>query len=348
MHGTRRSMLNPLDDDIDDNDETGSIHSLIPTIIRQDKVRILSWMLRGGGMIGMTFLNPACSVMAMNYASPSILAPFSGLTLVWIVLFSQPLIHEKPTTRQIIAASLIILGEVLVAVFGDHTNVESMTISQVTASYKEGPFLVYIIGTMLWMILLLIWMKYSTNPTLKRFAWGVAGGSITGFQNFLKDLLTLFQVKGKDESLPWYTAVLALLAITTAFTGLLFLTACMKRYDATYSAAMFVGSFVVSASIMSAVHYSTFAHLQGLTNVILYPGGLFVLMGGVWMLVKEKGAEVLDEIEDSPAVNMDEDSIVTGSTTSPDVARVELVRIFFLMLCDFTTKRIHLTHCNFA
>eukprot|EP00977_Amphora_coffeiformis_P016283 scaffold4976_cov161-Amphora_coffeaeformis.AAC.29 len=341
-HGARRSTLDP---DNDDHDHTGATHSLMPdetstTTIRRDTVWMLSWFLRGSGMIGMTFLNPACSVMAMNYASPSILAPFSGLTLVWIVLLSQPLIHEKPTVRQIIAASLIIFGEILVAVFGDHTNVESMTIDKVTASYKEGPFLAYMVGTMLWMILLMIWMKYSTNPTLKRFAWGVAGGSITGFQNFLKDTLTLFQVKGNDESLPWYTGLLALLAIVTAFTGLLFLTACMKRYDATYSAAMFVGSFVVSASIMSAVHYATFAHLQGLSNLILYPGGLLVLMGGVWMLVKEKGAEVLDDVEESSAVDSAEDSIVTGSTTSPGAARTELVRIFWCTVIRQRTLRI--------
>jgi EamA-like transporter family len=87
--------------------------------------------LRVFGMIGMTFLNPLCSVLAMNYASPSILAPFSGLTLVWIVLFSEPLIGEKPSIRQIIAAALIVLGEVIIAFFGDHTNDEGITVNDV-------------------------------------------------------------------------------------------------------------------------------------------------------------------------------------------------------------------------
>ena len=67
----------------------------------------------------------------MNYASPSILAPFSGLTLVWIVLFSESMIGEKPSRYQVLAASLIIFGEVLVAIFGDHTNDEGMTVEDV-------------------------------------------------------------------------------------------------------------------------------------------------------------------------------------------------------------------------
>jgi uncharacterized membrane protein len=75
------------------------------------------------------------------------------------------------------------------------------------------------------------------------------------------------------------------MAILTAFGGLLLLTACMKRYDATYSAAMFVGSFVIMASIMSAVHYNTLQHLDGVVNLIFYPMGLAILMSGVYMLI---------------------------------------------------------------
>ena len=61
----------------------------------------------------------------------------------------------------------------------------------------------------------------------------------------------------------------------------------MKRYDATYSAASFVGSFVVSASVMAALHYNTFAQLKGIVNLILYPFGIFILMIGVYLLVRE-------------------------------------------------------------
>jgi hypothetical protein len=56
--------------------------------------------LRYSGMFGMTVLNPACGVMAMRYISPSICAPFSGLTMVWILLFSGRTIGEYPTATQ--------------------------------------------------------------------------------------------------------------------------------------------------------------------------------------------------------------------------------------------------------
>jgi glucose uptake protein GlcU len=95
----------------------------------------------------------------------------------------------------------------------------------------------------------------------------------------------------------------ASLGMLTAFGGLLLLTACMKKYDATYSAAMFVGSFVITTSIMSAVHYDTFDHLNDIENLILYPTGLVILMVGVCLLVMERKNDSLtsNESENSPS-----------------------------------------------
>jgi hypothetical protein len=164
------------------------------------------------------------------------------------------------------------------------------------------------------MVLIFYWMHHrSVSPTLKRFAWGVSSGSITGLQNFLKDASTLLKATRASQGLPWYLPLFAILAIVSAFSGLLLLTACMKRYDATYSSAMFVGSFVVSSSIMSAAHYSTFAHLETLWNKILYPSGLLILMGGVLLLVQEQ-KEPNDDNEDD----------ITGTSTVTPSERSEM------------------------
>jgi Uncharacterized conserved protein len=136
------------------------------------------------------------------------------------------------------------------------------------------------------LLYILLVRQPTTSDTLNRFAWGVSGGSITGLQNFLKDSLTIIKACGATgEAYPWYFYIFVLLAMLSSFTGLLFLTACMKRYDATFSSAMFVGSFVISASIMSAVHYDTFQNLESIWNWIMYLLGLMILMIGVKMLV---------------------------------------------------------------
>jgi hypothetical protein len=340
------------DDDSSDNDRRSLFESSSPSSKRgggrrrhlqlnppndedhPQKSMWLAYFLRSMGMLGMTVFNPLSTVIAMNYASPSILAPFSGLTLVWIILLSKPLLGEKTTPAQVLACSFILVGEVVVAAFGDHTNDDGVTVEDVVRvcslkevsgkrrrsgfihsfihavssssfsirthrqkqSYLQPPFLIYCVGLFLWMVILTRWMLLPTvSPTLQRFSWGVWGGSITGLQNFLKDALTVLKATsstaphiGPIPVPPLLFFVLFAGAILAAFSGLCVLTLCMKRYDVTYSASMFVGSFVVSASIMSAVHYNTFSHLHSLQDFVLYPAGLVFLIIGVVMLAQEE------------------------------------------------------------
>lgn len=111
---------------------------------------------------------------------------------------------------------------------------------------------------------------------------------ITGFQNFLKDSLSIIKAcEANNQALPWYFYICASFAALTAFSGLLILTRCMKIYDATFSASMFVGSFIISASIMADIHYHTFENLTGVINYIMYPTGLGVLLIGLYLSVND-------------------------------------------------------------
>ena len=175
------------------------------------------------------------------------------------------------------------------------------------------------------------WIHYAESPRLRKFAWGTCGGSLTGLQNFLKDALTLLKAKhdavenGDEEfHFPWFYSLFIILAGATAFVGLLWLTACMKRYDAAYSSATFVGSFVVSASIMSAVHYKTFEMLHDTWNYVLYPVGLCILMIGVYILVLEKNVHDDDQIDGGRIVdaNAAEEPVrVIGKDSIPSEVR---------------------------
>lgn len=179
----------------------------------------------------------------------------------------------------------------------------------------------------------------NTSLFLKRFAWGVSGGSITGLQNFLKDALTIGKAKHAssssaedDAGWSWYLMLFIFLAVATAFGGLLLLTACMKRYDATYSSAMFVGSFVVSASVMSAVHYRTFQNLVHVWNYVMYPMGLVVLMAGVLILVhetKEHSAEDNEDVEETNGhatlANLTSNDLVRRKTSHASVLIIQFI-----------------------
>jgi len=208
---------------------------------------------------------------------------------------------------------------VIVGIFGDHTNDDGVTLEEIVASYKQVSFQLFFVGMILWMSYLAYLIMYPTTPTLRRFAWGVASGSITGFQNFLKDSLSIIKASENEGlSLPWYFYILATSACLTAFSGLLILTACMKRYDATFSSSMFVGSFIISATIMASIHYHTFSHLVGVINWIMYPTGLGILMVGLYLLVQDtRKPQEFSSVDDSDDGDDTDDNFRQPSLSLP-------------------------------
>jgi len=77
--------------------------------------------MRYAALLFMSFFNPILDIGAFAFCSPSILAPFSGVSLAWVVLLSKRLVGEQPEPPRVVGAVLIMAGEVLIAVFGDHS-----------------------------------------------------------------------------------------------------------------------------------------------------------------------------------------------------------------------------------
>jgi len=248
-------------------------------------LRFRAFLLRGIGILSMTTLSPVCNVYAMQFASPSILSPLGGgLTLVWVVLLSECTIGERPRAAQVVATGLILVGEIQIAVAGDHTNVYALSMDEVEKQYRNPYLLIYFSCVLLWLATL-VCIIYFGGCSWRRFAWGMIGGSVTGNQNFIKDALAVLHGVG-DNPYPLELFVMVLFAAIVPLVGLLLLMECMKRYDANYSASMFTGSMVATASIMSAIHYHTLDNISA-DMQWLYLLGLMVLAFGIITLATE-------------------------------------------------------------
>jgi drug/metabolite transporter (DMT)-like permease len=317
--GTAKTLPEDTDSDsLDSHDAATTTSTTRMMMPREDEAqRKAAFRLRAYGVFFMSVVNPFIDIGAYAFASPSILSPFAGVSMAWVVLLSRPLIGETPEPIRVVGACFVMLGEILVAAFGDHSNHngtdpngDMSTLEQVRDSYLEPSMVKFILSVLAITIVLLYWMFWGTNPFCKRFAWGVAGGILTGCQNFIKDFITMVQIILRDGygdyhqtahwmifmtpwKLPWYFFGMLVAAGAFAGVGLIIFVGCMKRYDATYSAGIEAGSLTLTASLMSALHYHTFANLQQRGgdsssynwSLILYPTGLAILMVGVCLLM---------------------------------------------------------------
>jgi len=293
-HAEKDEESTAYDDSSEDDVESDQPHSIAERweirefASKEDSVwwrKFRAFTIRAVGVFGMTVLGPSCNVYALQFASPGILCPIgSGLALVWIVLFSDRAIGEKPRPVQVLAVGLIVLGEAIVSVTGDHTNVSVLTMDDIREQYREPQLLAYFGGVLIWVSILALVINRGSSGW-RRFAWGLIGGSVTGVQNFIKDSLAV--IHGLDGShFPPQLFFMLLMAGLLPLTGLLLLMQCMKRFDALYSASMFVGSLVVSSSIMAAVHYHTFDNIDRI-GLFFYPVGLLTIISGTVVLAVE-------------------------------------------------------------
>ena len=140
---------------------------------------------------------------------------------------------------------------------------------------------------------------------------GTTSGVFCGSPNFLKDALSIAKAcRASNQALPWYFYLFAILAAVLGIIGMFVLNRCMKIYDATFSVSMFVGSLIISVSIMAEIHYHTFEHLTGWIGYIMYPTGLVVLLIGIYLLV----SDIPDDL-DFPQQDSDESDDQTSSST---------------------------------
>jgi len=113
-------------DDNDDKNDDSTTATTIPLHVQRASRR-----LRWTGLFCLVLLQPVSDVLAIMHASPALLAPFSGLSLAWIMLFSKQITGEPPRRMQIVGSALIGVGLVLVVAFGDRTNNEGVTLNDV-------------------------------------------------------------------------------------------------------------------------------------------------------------------------------------------------------------------------
>ena len=123
------------------------------------------------------------------------------------------------------------------------------------------------------------------NQFAHKVSWGIGGGSISGLLFFINDALDL---AATSDRFHWQVPVFIFMAIFVGVSGLIFLSHCMKRFDATYSASMFVVSYIISATIMSAIRYNMFDRINGPLQLSLYPLGMAILFFGVYLLMIDK------------------------------------------------------------
>ena len=162
----------------------------------------LSWksekyrkLIRFGGLCTVVAADPA-RILSFGYGDPQIVAPFSALSLVWLILLSNPIAGDKPNGLDVSAALVIASGVVLIALFGsgeggsdeddgyfgidDKASTRHQlfkVIETFDSNAEKGSFVAYMVGQALFLLGAgVIVSTQNPNWLGPKIAWGALGG----------------------------------------------------------------------------------------------------------------------------------------------------------------------------
>lgn len=213
--------------------------------------------------------------VALGFAPQSLMTPVGGFTLVCNAVFAHYFLSEKLTFRDKIGTMNIILGIIVLAVFGAKSNT-SYTVEELLHMYQQSAFIVYVVLTTI-TVCSLYWLYLKCHRIEKEFGKGHAKyqklkkfhpltcsalSGCLGAQSILcaKSVAEMFKesVAGNmqfDKVSAW---LIVFAMIFFIFSQIHWLARGLESFDAVYIVPVFQCFFISVAVIGGAVYFREF------------------------------------------------------------------------------------------
>mmetsp|Transcript_14404 Transcript_14404/g.36857 ORF Transcript_14404/g.36857 Transcript_14404/m.36857 type:complete len:403 (-) Transcript_14404:86-1294(-) len=238
-------------------------------------------------------LGPLLDMSSYAFAPQGIIAPLSGLDVVWNTLSAPCTLGESLNATLVFGCFLIASGATATSFFGSHDDKE-FSPEMLKDVFLRWQVLAYLVALMLWLAFnITVLMPRSAAPKGQQFltgdkirglSLGMTAGSIAGNMFCVKAFVELVQASiqhGKAEYwADWLPYVLLVGAVFFATSNLYFLTKAMREYEALFMGAVFEGSIITAACISGAI---VFDELKGLEiwQALLYWLSLVLIVAGI-------------------------------------------------------------------
>lgn len=278
-----------------------------------------SMMSRPRWWIGIVLIVMAsiCDFAALSFAAQSIVATLGSLSLVANALIAPIIVNEKITIREWKAIALIMSGDVLAVLFGQHAS-ETYTLDGLMSLYMTINFAIYAIAVAIAIVVIYMSIQYIENTYLAppnddgsvefrytynpkscvasyhKFAHAMLSG-IIGAQSVLLGkscaelVKTLIAGRG-NLFLHFGTYVLLAAMFLSIFGQLSFLNFALERFDALIVIPVFQTFWTLVSVVGGFVFYKEYLNLQAI-QVVMFFIGLACTIFGVHILAQRKTSD---------------------------------------------------------
>ena len=219
-------------------------NSALPEAQRRSSLRQPLWL---AGCVCMV-AGAIADFAVLPFAPQSLLAPFGTMTLVFNVGMANYLSKERPTLRNVLATSTILLGTVLVVLGGDKCE-QHFTSDELVGRFEKFGMVVYIVLVFTFLgvggyVSRVVWDKRDDAakvpiPQRKQVAFLMAavGGTFGGntilcaktVGELIKTALSDYRMPGPTQ-INWWALVFLLVLVANLLAQVNFLNEAIRRY----------------------------------------------------------------------------------------------------------------------
>jgi len=207
------------------------------------------------GMVINTVAGPLLDMAAYSFAPQSLIAPFTGLDVVWNAALAPYVLKETLTTTRVLACTLIFCGTLLSGVFGSHDE-GTYTIETLEDKLVDWRVVIYLVSFAAWVAFNVAFpMRRPKGDIMRGASLGLTAGTIAGNMFCVKVTIELIEglIREGDWSIwtHWLPYVMIAGAAFFALSNLYFMTKGLMEYEALFMVTVYEGSNIV-VNVLSA------------------------------------------------------------------------------------------------
>ncbi|EQC40964.1 hypothetical protein SDRG_02027 [Saprolegnia diclina VS20] len=237
---------------------------------------------------------------ALTFAAQSIIMPVGAFTLVCNIVFAHFWLKEKLTRNDLWGTVWIVVGAVMVTIFGSHENT-NYTLHELLRLYYRWDMLIYlvfIIGVLFFLYSMLMNAErilkkkgalsteyksvLKTHPLAYAGLAGVFGAQSVMFAKSTGELIKQ-SASGDNQFNKGLTYVILVGLVLTISMQTHLLSLGLKYFDALYIVPVFQCFFITFSVLGGAIYFQEFKDYT-VTQYICFPLGVFITIYGVWVL----------------------------------------------------------------
>jgi len=245
------------------------------------------------GNVAITVLGTLLTLLSLAFASQSLLAPLSGLTIVWNALLATTkwFGEKRLSSTEIFATILTLAGCIFIVVAGPR-NTAHYGVDDLVKLFFGFAFQSYSVLAIVF-IAVMLRMDDVVSPKQRRLAHGLLPGVMGGFSNVLaKAAVELISKMALFNSIP--SILIFFFTFTSAICQLRWINQALEQHEPLFIVPVYQASLLVASTACGMVYFEEYRFLS-LSQVIAFATGIVSIVLGVSLLAAASDQD-LEEI----------------------------------------------------